>query len=106
MDTFILEIVKLLGGIILGGGASWLFFFKRKRKQMINKMASDDYEEYSDNLTNFMERLTAMSEKVNSLLNANQQLYADNVKLANELERIRDKCSCGAVIKEKHEHGH
>lgn len=98
-NSLIFEIAKWLTGIILGGGASWVLFFRRKRQQMINKMASDDYEEYSDNLSDFMERLTAMSKQIDGLLTTNQKLHADNVKLANELARIYEKCTCGIAHK-------
>jgi len=91
-----IEFLNTFAFILLGAFFAWVFYYNSINKHLINQRSSDDYNALSDNLTDVIIRLSSMSRKLNTLILKNQNLHADNVKLANELHRMREACRCGS----------
>ena len=88
----ILEIIKIALPFIAGGGLHWLLNYKRKKRQLDNAVAIEEYDQvdkmvkkYVKTVEELSNHITAAEKEINELQQLIHQLELENQALRNKL---------------------
>ncbi|MEL7118617.1 MAG: hypothetical protein AAFO07_04230 [Bacteroidota bacterium] len=88
----ILEIIKIVLPFIAGGGLHWLLNYRRKRRQINNSFAIEEYDQvdkmvkkYVKTVEDLSNHITEAEKEINELKKLIHQLELENEALRNKL---------------------
>lgn len=73
------ELIKMIVAALAGGGLWQLITWRLKKRKLSNQVAADQYRDFEAIVDSYMQKMTAMSEKI-------IKIQSENIKLREEIE--------------------
>jgi hypothetical protein len=73
------ELIKMIVAALAGGGLWQLITWRLRKRKLSNDVAVDQYRDFESIVDSYMQKMTAMSEKI-------IKIQTENIKLREEIE--------------------
>ena len=90
-QEILLEVLKYLGPFIAGGGLTWLFNFRMKKREQSNQIAEKEFESVEEIVANFTNRMSDLSNKLSDLMERNLQVEEKLLNLQSENRKLLEE---------------